>query len=36
MPAQALFGIGVAFGFVAWGIVTAQFIWPELRDRSRR
>ena len=24
MPAQALFGISVAFGFIAWGIVAAQ------------
>ena len=33
MPALALFGISVVFSFVAWGIVTAHFIWPELRDR---
>jgi hypothetical protein len=35
MPVQALFGINVAFGFVAWGIVTASVIWPELRARPR-
>jgi hypothetical protein len=35
MPVQALFGISVALSFVAWAIVTAHFIWPELRDRSR-
>jgi hypothetical protein len=35
MPAQALFGASVAFGFVAWGVVTALYIWPELRARSR-
>jgi hypothetical protein len=29
------FGIGVAFGFVAWGIVAALYIWPELPARSR-
>jgi hypothetical protein len=34
MPAIALFGISIVFSFTAWGIVTAQFIWPELRDRS--
>src|SRR5262245_60005376 len=35
MPAQALFGISVAFGFIAWGVFTAQYLWPELRGRSR-
>jgi hypothetical protein len=35
MPALALFGISITFSFVAWGIVTAQIIWPELRHRSR-
>lgn len=35
MPAQALFGASVAFGFLAWGVVTALYIWPELRARSR-
>lgn len=34
MPALALFGISIIFSFVAWGIVTAQFIWPELHYRS--
>ena len=34
MPALALFGISIIFSFVAWGILTAHFIWPELRDRS--
>ena len=33
MPTQALFGISVAFGFIAWGIVAAQYLWPELRDQ---
>ena len=35
MPAQALFGISVAFSFIAWGIVSAQYLWPELRDQPR-
>jgi membrane protein required for beta-lactamase induction len=35
MPTQALFGISVAFGFVAWGIVAAQYFWPALRAQSR-
>lgn len=35
MPAIALFGISIAFSFTAWAIVTAQFIWPQLRDRSQ-
>jgi hypothetical protein len=35
MPPQALFGISVAFSFIAWGIVAAQYLWPELRDKPR-
>jgi hypothetical protein len=31
MPAQASFGISVAFGFIAWGIVAAQYFWPPRR-----
>jgi len=35
MPEQALFGLSVLFGFFAWGIVAAVYIWPALRDRPR-
>ena len=35
MPAQALFGISVAFGFIAWGMVAAQYFWPLLRTQAR-
>lgn len=35
MPAQALFGLSIVFSFIAWGVVTALFIWPELKTRSR-
>ena len=35
MPVLALFGISIIFSLVAWGIVTTQFIWPELRNRPR-
>src|SRR5260370_38064940 len=35
MLAQALSGIGVAFGFIAWGIVAAQYFWPLLRAQER-
>jgi hypothetical protein len=35
MPPQAIFGISVAFGFIVWGIVAAQYLWPELRDQPR-
>jgi hypothetical protein len=35
MPIQLLFGIGVAFGFIAWGVLTALYIWPELQNRPR-
>jgi hypothetical protein len=30
-----VFGISVAFGFVVWGIVTYQYIWPALGSRPR-
>jgi hypothetical protein len=35
MPPIALFGISIAFSFVAWSLVTVHFIWPQLRGRSR-
>jgi hypothetical protein len=35
MFVQALFGLSVAFGFVAWAVVAALYIWPELQNRSR-
>src|SRR5262249_11017491 len=35
MPAQALFGISGGFGFIAWGIVAAQYFWPLLRTQAR-
>jgi hypothetical protein len=36
MPQQMIwFFVSIAFSFVAWGIVTARYIWPELRDRQR-
>ena len=31
MDPLALFGIMVVFGFVAWGVVSARYIWPRLR-----
>jgi hypothetical protein len=36
MPQQNIwFFVSIAFSLVAWGIVTARYIWPELRLRSR-
>src|SRR6516225_10830531 len=35
MTAQLLFGTSVAFGFIAWAVVTNLYIWPQLRTRSR-
>ena len=35
MPPQALFGISVAWGFLAWGIVAARYLWPYLRSQPR-
>lgn len=34
MPTVALFGLSIAFSFLAWGLVTAYAIWPALRERS--
>jgi hypothetical protein len=36
MPQQMIwFFVSIAFSFVAWGIVAARYIWPEIRDRQR-
>src|SRR5260370_1197916 len=31
MTPQFCFFVSIAFSFIAWGIVTARYIWPELR-----
>ncbi len=36
MDTLALFVISVAFGFAAWGVVTAQYFWPKLRTLPQR
>ena len=36
MPQQMIwFFVSIAFSFIAWGIVAARYIWPELRLRQR-
>jgi hypothetical protein len=36
MPQQQIsFFVSIAFSLIAWGIVTARYIWPELRLRPR-
>jgi hypothetical protein len=35
MPQDALFGLSIALGFTAWGLFTARYLWPALRQRSR-
>jgi hypothetical protein len=35
MQAQICFFVSIAFSFVAWGVVTASLILPELRQRTR-
>jgi hypothetical protein len=35
MPLQLYFFVSIAFSFIAWGIVTTRYIWPELRLRQR-
>lgn len=36
MPQQMIwFFVSIVFSLIAWGIVTARYIWPELRFRPR-
>ena len=36
MPQQMIwFFVSIAFSLIAWGIVTARYIWPKLRLRER-
>ena len=35
MQPQVYFFVSIAFSFIAWGVVTARYIWPELRFRQR-
>ena len=36
MPQQMIwFFVSIVFSFIAWGTITARYIWPELRQRSR-
>jgi hypothetical protein len=35
MQSQLSFYVSIAFSFIPWGIVSARYIWPELRVRPR-
>src|SRR6476469_4993901 len=36
MPQQMIwFFVSIVFSLIAWGIVAARYIWPELRHRQR-
>src|SRR5262249_51918074 len=35
MPQRALYGVSIALSFTAWGIVTARYFWPVLRNLPR-
>jgi hypothetical protein len=35
MSQLALYATAIAFSFIAWGLVTARYIWPDLRHRPR-
>jgi hypothetical protein len=35
MQSQLSFFVSIVFSFIAWGIVTRRYIWPELRLRQR-
>ena len=34
MQAQFAFFASIAFSMIAWGMVAARYIWPELRIRA--
>ena len=35
MQPQLAFFVSIAFSCIAWGIVAARYIWPQLRLRQR-
>src|SRR5215467_2377385 len=35
MQSQFAFFVSIAFSVIAWGVVAARYIWPELRLRSQ-
>jgi hypothetical protein len=35
MQTQFAFFVSIAFSLIAWGSLTARYIWPELRQRPR-
>jgi hypothetical protein len=35
MQTQLAFFVSIAFSLIAWGILSARYIWPELRFRPR-
>jgi hypothetical protein len=35
MPIPLIWGVTVAFGFLAWGVFAAQYIWPAVSKRER-
>ncbi len=35
MPIPLIWGTTVAFGFLAWGVFAAQYIWPAISKRER-
>jgi hypothetical protein len=35
MPIPLIWGITVAFGFLACGVFAAQYVWPAIRQRER-
>ena len=34
MPIPVIWGVTVAFGFLAWGVLASQYIWPALSQRE--
>src|SRR5579864_5562573 len=35
MPIPLIWGITVAFGFLAWSVFAAQYVWPRISIRKR-
>lgn len=35
MPIPLIWGVSVAFGFLAWSVFAVQYIWPAIKNRDR-
>jgi hypothetical protein len=35
MPIPLIWGVAVAWGFLAWSVFAVQYLWPRIRNRER-